>query len=198
MTYSNGYYNPNPFANPFNTRLGPSNFTYNQCSQSYKTNANINHSVKLPDPIMLVDMHNAAQSNLTPPNQLDYARTGPQIDRIALSMKYKNSYVDPNGTVYDLDTRKIIFQANDNHGPNEWNTCKIISFENPNGDWNNSEIYRLDNNAPNSLQIDAVSQQYWNQVEQSKTQEMTDLQKELMADLEAGKFVGVSRLVDDV
>ena len=29
MTYSNGMFNPLPCANPFNTRLGPSNYTLN-------------------------------------------------------------------------------------------------------------------------------------------------------------------------
>ena len=33
MTCSNGSYNPNPLANPFNTRLGPSNYTLNPHGQ---------------------------------------------------------------------------------------------------------------------------------------------------------------------
>lgn len=53
MTFSNGQYNPNPLANPFNTRLGPSNYSLNPAGQSYSGNK-FNSSCKdLPDPTML-------------------------------------------------------------------------------------------------------------------------------------------------
>ena len=35
MTYSNGAFNPVPWANPFNTRLGPSNYSLNPANAGY-------------------------------------------------------------------------------------------------------------------------------------------------------------------
>ena len=54
MTYSNGSFNPNPLANPFNTRLGPSNYSLNPAGQSYIGDKGFNSKSKdLPDPVML-------------------------------------------------------------------------------------------------------------------------------------------------
>jgi len=54
MTYSNGSYNPNPLANPFNTRLGPANYTLNPHGVSYKQNIfRSDPNAKLPDTIEL-------------------------------------------------------------------------------------------------------------------------------------------------
>ena len=54
MTFSNGTYNPDPLANPFNTRLGPSNYTLNPngvgnpfCKMTFSKKTD------LPKPIML-------------------------------------------------------------------------------------------------------------------------------------------------
>jgi len=50
MTFSNGTYSPHPCANPFNTRLGPSNFTYNKFGVSYRrTPIRMDAHATLPD-----------------------------------------------------------------------------------------------------------------------------------------------------
>jgi len=54
MTYSNGSFNPLPTANPFNTRLGSSNYCLNPAGASYKPNIyKSDFKAELPDPIML-------------------------------------------------------------------------------------------------------------------------------------------------
>jgi len=53
MTYSNGQYNPNPLANPFNTRLGPANYSLNPAGQSYSGNKFNSARKDLPEPTML-------------------------------------------------------------------------------------------------------------------------------------------------
>ena len=62
MTCSNGSYNLSPLANPFNTRLGPSNYTLNPHSQGRQlAQHGINRArTDLPDPkpaIFQDDLH---------------------------------------------------------------------------------------------------------------------------------------------
>ena len=197
MTFSNGVFSPHPLANPLNSRLGPSNYTFNQFGQSFRSRSvTIKSNVDLPDPIMLNDMQ--AQSDrrcLEVPNQLDYAQTGPNLDIVALKTQYKNSYVDSNGTVYDLDSGKIVFQHELPRNANEWGPCKSITRFDTTAEWRNSDIYKLDTQ-PNALNIDKTSQAYWQSVQKQANTEMNDLQKELLADLDSGAFVGKSRLED--
>lgn len=50
MTFSNGHFNPNPLANPFNTLLGPANYSLNPSNmQSQRMSINTK-STALPDP----------------------------------------------------------------------------------------------------------------------------------------------------
>ena len=53
MTFSNGQFNPHPLANPFNTRIGPANYSLNSYSDQC-LRAGFNSKTKeLPRPIML-------------------------------------------------------------------------------------------------------------------------------------------------
>jgi len=49
MTYSNGMFNPHPCANPFNTRLGPSNYSLNPLNPVSRTTVFNSKSKQLPD-----------------------------------------------------------------------------------------------------------------------------------------------------
>lgn len=197
MTFSNGTFSSHPLANPFNSRLGPSNYTFNQFGQSFRShNVTIKSHVELPDPVMLNDMQ--AQSNsrsLEVPNQLDYAQPGPNLDIVALKTRYKNSYIDSNGTMYDLDSGKIVFQHALAGNANEWGPCKNITRFDTTAEWRNCDIYKLDDQ-PNNMNIDKVSQAYWQNIQKPANSEMNDLQKELLADLDSGAFVGKSHLED--
>lgn len=191
MTFSNGAYNPHPLANPFNTRLGPANYSLNPNGESYHRNIMRNDkNASLPDAMSY------APPTLEVPNQLDYDIGVTKIDRIALSQMYKNAYVAPDGTVFDLDSRKIVMQPMRQTKSGEWeNTSRVIEMNDPYGDWNNAEIYRLPSQS-NCNQLDEVSIKYWQQVEQSKPTQMSELQRELLADLDAGKLTVKSKLVD--
>lgn len=63
MTFSNYNFNPNPFANPFNTRLGPANYTLNPNGKGFKFSTVNRNSTDLPDPVM----YNPDQNRLEPP-----------------------------------------------------------------------------------------------------------------------------------
>lgn len=49
MTFSNGQFNPSPLANPFNTRLGPANYTLNPHGTAMKLCFTRNANATLPE-----------------------------------------------------------------------------------------------------------------------------------------------------
>lgn len=51
MTFSNGGWNPNPLANPLNTRLGPSNYSLNPKNPAYSRTVFNSSCKQLPEPI---------------------------------------------------------------------------------------------------------------------------------------------------
>lgn len=51
MTFANGQFCPHPLANPFNTRLGPSNYSLNPASKQFGQQSFNSKSKDLPDPI---------------------------------------------------------------------------------------------------------------------------------------------------
>lgn len=98
MTYSNGSYNPNPLANPFNTRLGPANYTLNPngignpfCKMTFSKKTD------LPKPVMLGQQQ------------------GPELPQQQISMKdflqiemsrYANGAMDwKNSEIYKLPSK---------------------------------------------------------------------------------------------
>lgn len=73
----------------------------------------------------------------------------------------------------------------------------IINFADSSNEWNDRDIYRspIENSMDNS-KINQQSKEYWNYIESQKTTEMTDLQKELLQDLESDQLMTKSKLVD--
>ena len=73
----------------------------------------------------------------------------------------------------------------------------IINFADSSNEWNDRDIYRspIENSIDNS-KINQQSKEYWNYIESQKTTEMTDLQKELLQDLESDQLMTKSKLVD--
>ena len=92
MTFANGQFCPHPLANPFNTRLGPSNYSLNPLSRQFGQQSFNSKSKELPDPIPFgmnfpgQDLH---VPDATPPMSLqsfqniidDYARGKTWDDR---------------------------------------------------------------------------------------------------------------------
>lgn len=64
MTFSNYNFNLNPFANPFNTRLGPANYSLNPYGQGFKFSSINSNRTDLPDPVMYNQKN---QDKLEPP-----------------------------------------------------------------------------------------------------------------------------------
>lgn len=99
MTFSNGIYNPDPLANPFNTRLGPSNYTLNPngmgnpfCKMTFSKKTD------LPKPVMLGDR----QQNLQVPQQQMSMKDFLQIEM----SRYTNGRMDWNDRdIYRMPTK---------------------------------------------------------------------------------------------
>ena len=69
MTYSNEMFNPHPCANPFNTRLGPSNYSLNPFNPVSQMNVFNSKSKQLPDPkpAQIVDSKSLKPPDTAPP-----------------------------------------------------------------------------------------------------------------------------------
>lgn len=97
MTFSNGTYNPDPLANPFNTRLGPSNYTLNPngvgnpfCKMTFSK------KTELPKPVML-----GQQQSLQLPQQQISMKDFLQIEM----SRYANGRMDwKNEDIYRMPT----------------------------------------------------------------------------------------------
>ncbi len=101
----------------------------------------------------------------------------------------------PDGTMIDFKSGKVVVDPNRSHNISEWAPTKVISPPQVSPSWNG-------NSTPSSSDAtqrlsDADSQKYWQDqanAEQAKQPEMSDEQKKLLADLEAGKLMKLSRL----
>lgn len=95
----------------------------------------------------------------------------------------------------DFKSGKVVVDPSRGHRGGEWAPTKVISPPQVSPSWNR-------NSTPSSSDAtqrlgDADSQKYWQDqasTEQSKQHEMSDMQKELLADLEDGKLMKLSRL----
>ena len=68
MTCSNGSFNPHPLANPFNTRLGPSNWCLNPAGDSYRPNVfRCDPNASLPEAAPLQQSQELHVPDTTPP-----------------------------------------------------------------------------------------------------------------------------------
>lgn len=108
--------------------------------------------------------------------------------------------VCPDGTMLDFKTGRVVLDPHKNARAGEWGPTKTISPPRITGSWNDRSAADLSNNmqAPLSRELDAAdSAKYWSEVESkehAECGEMSDAQKKLLADLEAGHIMKLSRL----
>ena len=113
---------------------------------------------------------------------------------------FPNLVTCPDGTMLDFKTGKVIVDPNKGARPGEWAKLKTI---NPPQACASSESW---NDQPSSANYTPQasgslstrdSEEYWRAqaaAEQAKRPEMTDAQKKMLADLESGKIMKLSRL----
>lgn len=163
-----------------------------------KSSVKIDCQAKLPDPKMLTPEDIMKAKSLEVPNQLGPA-VGSQLDIVGMSQMFPNLVACPDGTMIDFKTGRVVVDPRRGCQPGEWARLKVIS---PPQSQLDIEIPNQTEFAPQSSartsELNASdSERYWQaqaEAERTKTPEMSDAQKQLLADLEAGKVMKLSRL----
>lgn len=207
MTYSNGAFSPHPLANPFNIRLGSSNYSLNSCRNAeaarlfHKANEDPKELV-VPNQEPTYDQVQRAQQaelqrkSLQVPNQ--DIPLGDNLSRQGFLRKNSSLFRCLDGTVLDFKTGKVVHSPND-PGSEYWgNPDATMSTGSEIGTWKDEETvdnlianidwyYGRAAPASNSMQVDSKSAKYWLQAEEAAEKlqaEMSDEQKKLLADFE--------------
>lgn len=158
---------------------------------------------KLPDPKMPTAEEMQAQRSLEVPNQL-----GPELgvsrpDTVGMSQMFPNLVPCPDGTMIDFKTGRVVVDPSRGHQAGEWAPTKIITppqvmQSSVPGSWNQPLSPQLSQSLAGSSSLDAkASEQYWREQEaeeKAKQPKMSDEQKKLLADLEDGKLMRLSKL----
>lgn len=217
MTYSNGAFCPHPLANPFNTRLGPANYSLNQL-KGVQQHAGVNKS-SLEVPNQDVPMFGtpeweqrygqANQQELTVPNQDIPA--GPVAGEHGF-LPGTSFFKCLDGTVIDFKTGKILRKQNHIDNACWGDPDKVIRPPQDIERCHSSDKHELDSivdavahgKMPNFVNdgdddmIDPASAEYWLRAQEESEKmmaSMTDEQKKMIADFE--KHFPKSRLIEE-
>lgn len=159
-----------------------------------KSPTRLDPKAKLPDPKPLAgdDLFGNLKSNsLEVPNQLGPELGGPRLDTIELAQAFPNLVTCPDGTLIDFKTGKVVSNPNRGAAAGEWTKTKVIQppqiLDGGGEYWNESP------KSIGGVLSNKDSEQYWK--DQAANQpEMSNAQKKLLADLEDGKLMKLSRL----
>ena len=218
MTCSNGAFSPHPLANPFNTRLGPSNYSLNPCknadaTRQFHTAGGNPRNLQVPnqeptyDQVQSAEQAQLQRKSLQVPNQ--DIPLGDNLGRRGFLKKNSSLFRCLDGTVLDFKTGKVIHSPNDPSLEYWGNPDATVSKESSIGTWNDEETvdslianidqyYGRATPGSNGMQVDSKSAKYWLQAEEEAEKlqtEMSDEQKKMLADFE--KHFPRSKLVEE-
>ena len=203
MTFAHGQFNPNPLANPFNTRVGKCSLN---TSKNPKNLQVPNQDVPLYGSPEWEQRYGNAQRQLTVPNQ--DIPLGDQLKGNGFLRNSDRLFRLADGTLVDFKTRKVIYSPNSEksqyHGnPNARISMSIGSWNDGTGPKLEDLIDRIDDyygrvhhNDANQLDQDSID--YWLKAEEeaeAMKSSMTDAQKAMIADFE--KHFPKSRLIEE-
>lgn len=195
MVYTNTGFSAHPLANPFNCRP---NGNYNMVGFGYgrKSSVRLDPNAKLPEAKLVSDGEQQS-AKLKVPNQLGPELGISRIDTIGMAQMFPGLVVCPDGTMLDVKTGKVIVDPTKNAPEGQWAPTKMIK---PPQIVNQSDDQHLNfSSTPvastNSLSLNDVdSMRYWQEQQATQQKPMTAEQEKLLADLEAGKLMRLSRL----
>lgn len=193
MTFSNTGFSAHPLANPFNCRV---HGNYNMAGFGYgrKSSVRLDSNAKLPE----AKPYEPPKS-LEVPNQLGAELGVSRLDTVGLSQMFPGLVTCPDGTMLDFKTGKVVVDPNRGAQPGEWAKTKVISPPQAVASaesWNNDYSSMSLTSRGGSLNT-RDSEEYWRAqaaAEQAKQPKMSDAQKKMLADLESGKIMKLSRL----
>ena len=204
MVYTNTGFSAHPLANPFNCRQ---NGNFNMVGFGYgrKSSVRLDSNATLPDSKMPRDDEwiQTPTSKFEVPNQLGPELGGSRLDTIGMAQRFPNLVVCPDGTMIDMKSGKVVLDLAKNAPAGQWAPTKnisppqVVQAQSP-GSWNDREInqfptHQQQNSFCEPTLDDADSMRYWQQ-QAASSKPMSDEQKKLLADLEAGKLMKLSRL----
>lgn len=105
MTYSNGQYNPDPLANPFNTRIY-GNYSLNPCSPLYVNKLFNSKNKNLPDPIQPEFEQNELH---TPTQDIPFSLN----DFQNIADQYSSNKTWNDSEIYSLDSNSNMLSKKD-------------------------------------------------------------------------------------
>lgn len=196
MTISNFGFNPYPTSNPLTSRhIGNNNVMWNQtgfrrCSQSTP--------VPRSKPFSIEDFQKSQSLEVPCQNQVPMGCEG----RMPMIPEYNSDIFQcPDGTLISKSTGKIL---RDNTKSTDFpgQKMRMMNSGSISKEWNDKEIMDLDLTRQKEKEagLSKADMEYAkiSEIENKKLEDnMTDLQKKLLADLESGKIVKKSRLVPE-
>lgn len=169
-----------------------------------KSSVRLDTHAKLPDPRMPNEDEWITKSpkQLEVPNQL-----GPELgvarpDTIGMAQMFPGLVVCPDGTMMDMKSGRVVVDPSKNAPAGQWAPTKIISppqaTQSSTNSWNSQSMSTSSSSFNGNASLNDVdSMKYWQDqaiAAQKQQGPMTDTQKKLLADLEAGKLMKLSRL----
>lgn len=196
MTVSNFGFNPHPTSNPLTSRhVGNNNVMWNQtgfrrCSQSTP--------VPRSKPFSIEDLQKSQSLEVPCQNQVPMGCEG----RMPVIPEYNSDIFQcPDGTLISKSTGRIL---RDNTKSTDFpgEKMRMMNTGSISKEWNDKEIMDLDltHQKEKEAGLSKADMEYAkiSEIENKKLEDnMTDLQKKLLADLESGKIVKKSRLVPE-
>ena len=189
MTCSNGEFNPHPLANPFNTRLGYSNYSLNSARVSCgRMSFTRNPNASIPNTTMSFAPSDPSNGPSVP-NQLPLREGFGHLPPWEIDPE--RFFVCPDGTVMDLRTRRVV--ASPANEPN-----RIIRRE-AGSEWNDNEIMSSPvptwDDLKRGLTREDIAYARISQIKDAEIRKnLTDEQKRLLAAVDAGHFNSISKM----
>lgn len=205
MTITNTGFSASPFANPFNCRQTTNYSLVGVGFGNKKSMMRLDAKASLPNS-KSYQASDLSLNALEVPNQLDASHYGSMIDVIGLQQAFPNLVACPDGTMIDIESRKVVIDPNRSRcSSNEWAPTKIVSlFPEQSKDWNaaaqsQNGCHQLANNADGKILDDKQSDKYWKSIsDEHRKMAMSDEQKQMLKDLEDGNLMKLSRLEDEI
>ena len=199
MTINNYTVNQNPLANPFNSRVHGNYCVQRQCGTNFYINRTSNpNSLQVPVSKPYDPNIGYENQNLEVPCQNQIPMGMESGLPFEIQMNPERFYTSPDGTVFDLNTNKMIVKGKyQNNAPGCWGDGKIKWQKSPETEWNDREIHSLGGNEQNIglTKNDILYAEMQKKRNQEIENNMSDIQKELLNDLNSGKITRKSKLL---
>ena len=199
MTINNYTINQNPLANPFNSRVHGNYCVQRQSGTNFYINRTTNpNSLQVPQSKPYDPTIGYENQNLEVPHQNQIPMGQESGLPFEMQMNPERFYTSPDGTVFDLNTNKMIVKGKyQNNAPGCWGDGKVKWQKSSEPEWNNRDIYSLGGYEQTvGLSKDDIAYNEMSKKMNQKLQNnMSDEQKQLLDELNSGKITRKSKIM---